>query len=237
MKNALISAVLTLCLCVFIFPCFVSAEEVDGTEPPASDVVETLPEETTPPAEDATPPADEEPAPTPSPEESEPASFTAVDWFYDNLDKIFTGSGLAASIVIAYLFKKKLLPSVGTVVGQISAAVVDIKNGTAESTLMQNADVKAFFEKNQPILDEVHKNADACKKALELVEQSKNEREAMIVSMQELSGVILAMIEGSRLPESVKEKARLGDINTKKLVDSLRIPPSAEIPSESAIQP
>lgn len=236
MKNAIISAVLMMFLCVFIFPCFVSAEETEGVEPPASEV-ETIPEETTPPAEDVTPPADEEPTPTTTPEGSEPASFTAVDWFYDNLDKIFTGSGLAASIVIAYLFRKKLLPNVAAVIGQISTAVVDIKKGAAESSLMQNEDVRAFFEKNQPILDEVHKNADACKKALELVEQSKGEREAMTVAMQEMSSVLLAMIESSRLPESVKEKARLSEINTKKLVDSLRTPPSAEIPSESAIQP
>ena len=59
----------------------------------------------------------------------------------------------------------------------------------------------------------------------------------MTVAMQEMSSVLLAMIEGSRLPESVKEKARLSDIHTKKLVDSLRTPPSTEIPSESAIQP
>lgn len=232
MKKTLLALLLALSmiLCLGI-ACF--AEE--PTDPPAL-------EETAPPAsEETAPPAEDEAAPLPSEDSDEateePASFTFVDWVYDNLDKIFTGTGLAASIVVAYFFKKKLLPSVGVFVTQIMGIVKEIKENASDSALMQNEEIKKFFDKVSPTLDEVHQNADACKKALDLVEQSKNEKEAMTVAMQEMSSVLLAMIESSRLPESVKEKARLSEINTKKLVDSLRTPPSTEIPSESAIQP
>ena len=213
-------------LVLTLFTClgFVSmAEEPsDATDPPVEETV-------TPPAEETEPPAEET--------ETEAASFALVDWIYDHIDKLFSGSCLAVSLIVAYCFRKKLLPTVGNFVTDIMKTVTDIKKESEESTLMQSEDVKAFFDKMSPVLDEVHKNADACKKALDLVEQSGNEREAMITSLQELSSIILAMIEGSRLPESVKEKARLGEINTKKLVDSLMASHSTEISPESAIQP
>lgn len=216
-----------LLLVLTLFTClgFVSmAEEPsDATDPPVEETV-------TPPAEETAPPPTEE-------TETEAASFALVDWIYDHIDKLFSGSCLAVSLIVAYCFRKKLLPTVGNFVTDIMKTVTDIKKKSEESTLMQSEDVKAFFDRMSPVLDEVHKNADACKKALDLVEQSENEREAMITSLQELSSIILAMIEGSRLPESVKEKARLGEINTKKLVDSLRTSHGTEISPESAIQP
>lgn len=223
--------------CILCLAVVCTAEEPSNTEPPVS-------EETAPPSEETTPPSDVV-SPPPSTENTEevektpeePASFTFVDWVYDNLDKIFTGTGLAASLVVAYFFKKKLLPSVGVFVTQIMGIVKEIKENASDSAFMQNEEIKKFFDKVSPTLDEVHQNADACKKALDLVEQSKNEKEAMTIAMQEMSSVLLAMIESSRLPESVKEKARLSEINTKKLVDSLRASCDAEIPSESANQP
>lgn len=197
-------------------------------EPEDPTTTETVEEETAPPATE----------PEVAPEaEPEAASFEIVDWFYANLDKLFSGSCLAVGIAVAYCFRKKLLPTIAGFVTQIMTVVSDIKKGAAESQLMQSEDLKKFFDKVSPVLDEVHNNADACKKALEIVEQTENEREAMIASMQEMSSIILAMIEASRLPESVKEKARLGEVNTKKLVDSLRATHEAEISPVSADKP
>jgi hypothetical protein len=213
--------VLSLFFCLGLVS--LAEEPSDATDPPSEEVV-------TPPAEEITPPPTEE-------AETEAASFALVDWFYAHIDKLFSGSCLAVSLILAYCFRKKLLPTVACFVTDIMKTVTDIKQGASESALMQNEDVKAFFDKVSPVLDDVHKNADACKKALEIAEQSETEREAMIVAMQEMSAIILSMIEASRLPESVKEKARIGEINTKKLVDSLRASKEAEIPSVSATQP
>lgn len=220
-------AALILAIAVIFCLALTCAAAEEPEDPTTTEIVE---EETAPPAT--------EPEPEATPEaEPEAASFEIVDWFYANLDKLFSGSCLAVGIAVAYCFRKKLLPTIAGFVTQIMTVVSDIKKGAAESQLMQSEDLKKFFDKVSPILDEVHNNADACKKALEIVEQTENEREAMIASMQEMSSIILAMIEASRLPESVKEKARLGEVNTKKLVDSLRATQNVEISPVSADKP
>ena len=157
----------------------------------------------------------------PEAEEPSTASSAIADFFVENIGSILAGGSVAASLFIAWLFKKGLLPAVSAYVTKVSAGIGELRDNAEKYETAISDKVEAFFDKATPVLESAEKNAQLFGEAMSTIEQAKNEREAMTIAVRELTSITLAMIESSRLPESVKEKARIGAINAEKAIASI----------------
>lgn len=149
-------------------------------------------------------------------------SETVTAWLGDNLDSIFTGASLGGVAILMYLFKKGLLPAVSGAfvkIGDTVTAAKDKLGAVADETKGAVAD---FIEKFAPILEKVDSLSDTVDKSLAALQRANDEKDLLVSALEESSKLLVDMISASRLPESVKEAARLTKAKHDSLVDSLR---------------
>lgn len=149
-------------------------------------------------------------------------SETIAAWFADNMESIFSGASLGGVAVLMFLFKKGLIPTVGAAVTKISGAVDSAKEKLGEVADGTSAEMKAFANKFAPILERLEGYTDVIDAAMAEVATAKTEKEILIASLEETNKLLLSMIEASRLPESVKEKARLAKAKQDACIEALR---------------
>lgn len=159
-----------------------------------------------------------------APNREEPATWseTFTRWITANLDYIFSAGCFALSAVVMWLFKKGLIPQVITAVGKISDATNEAKTKLGEAADGNSAEMKRFVEKFTPVLEQVEQYSGAFEAATREISRSKSEKEALLASLEESNKLMLMMIEGSRMPESVKEAARLSKTKQDAYIEQLR---------------
>lgn len=143
-------------------------------------------------------------------------------WIGDNIDSIFTGASLGGVAILMYLFKKGLLPMVGAAFGKITETVKDAKEGLDKVAEDAAGELRGFIERFKPVLEKIEAQSSMIEKAMDEINNLKTEREVVAASYEETSALLISMIEGSRLPESVKEKARLTKAKQDTYISSLR---------------
>lgn len=159
-----------------------------------------------------------------TPDEHQPFSETVAKWLASNMNYIFSGACAIASAVLIWLFKRGLIPQMASYLGKVNKTVDEAKNKLGEVADGTDEQVKKFISQFTPALDAVANYADGFKAAMLEVQKSKSEKEAMTNALASQSRLILSMIEAARLPESVKEQARLEKVKMDASIAALRAP-------------
>jgi hypothetical protein len=138
------------------------------------------------------------------------------------MESIFSGAAFGGVAILMFLFKKGLLPAVSTAIVKVGDSASAAKDKLNEVATGIKGEMDGFIEKFSPILEKLDGYTDFIEKAIDEVKASKNEKELLVSALEENSKLLVNMISASRLPESVKEAARLTKAKHDSLVESLR---------------
>ena len=81
-----------------------------------------------------------------------------------------------------------------------------------------NARIDDFCREALPVLQKAEEMTLLLEKSASNIAQANSEREALVRSVDEWNALLMMVIEAARLPESVKEKARLSRVHTEQML-------------------
>lgn len=179
----ILALVLAFSLC-FAFCLFVSAEEADenATEPQIAVSEENGASETV----------------------EEKQGFASVLWDFvaDNADKIFSVANTALAVILMWLYKRSLIPSVGKSLSQINGAVTTTTAALEGQTNEMATTIVGFMQKIEPYLP-------LLKGLTDTLQSAKTEKQAQLVIDKGVFDLLGLIVEAGRVPDSVKEQYRL----------------------------
>lgn len=158
---------------------------------------------------------------------------TIVAWFYDNSSNIFTGASTAVTLVLAYLFKKGLLPSLTSGLSKMNSElgsginnVAAIAEAFSQST---NAQLQEMGSKIEPFLEKAKQVEEASSKMEQTlvdmqfqIKASDTDRQIVEKTLRLQTEMLYSVFISANLPEYQKQQlgARYNEMQS--LIDSLR---------------
>ena len=131
------------------------------------------------------------------------------DFFGDNADKILAGANTALAIILMWMYKRSLIPSVGKSLSQINGAVTTTTAALAEQNNATATSVKLIVDMFQPFLLRTEELTNA-------LTTIKSEKEAQLIINKGVFDLLGMIIETARIPDSVKEQYRLEKVKADK---------------------
>lgn len=137
-------------------------------------------------------------------EEVETKTFGDVvsGFISDHRGELLSVASLILTGILAYLWKKRLLPSVGNSLSQINGAVTLTTAALADKSDAMSQTLLEFLKKIEPYLPML-------KDLAESLQSVKAEKDAQLIINRETVNLLCLMVETARFPDSVKEQARL----------------------------
>lgn len=131
------------------------------------------------------------------------------DFVGDNADKILAGANTALAIILVWMYKRSLIPSVGKSLTMINGAVSETSKTLAEQNNATATSVKLIVDMLQPFLS----RTEGLTTALSTI---KSEKEAQLIINKGVFDLLGMIIETARVPDSVKEQYRLEKVKADK---------------------
>lgn len=125
-----------------------------------------------------------------------------MDFVSDNADTIFAGATTALSLLLMWLFRKSLIPSVGKSLSEINGAVTTTSAALADQTNEMSQSLLGFLKKIEPYLPLLKNLTDS-------LQDVKSEKQAQLVIDKGVFDLLGLIVEAGRVPDSVKEQYRL----------------------------
>ena len=157
---------------------------------------------------------------------------TIVAWFYDNSSNIFTGASTAVTLVLAYLFKKGLLPSLtsgltkmnselGSGINNVAAIAEAFSQSTNAQLQEMGSKIEPFLEKARTVEDISSKMETALVDMQSQIDSSSSERAAMSIVLQMQTDFLYSVFMSANLPEYQKQQMGERYNEMKKVIDTL----------------
>ena len=131
------------------------------------------------------------------------------DFVGDNADKILAGANTALAIILMWMYKRSLIPSVGKSLSQINGAVTTTTAALEEQNNATATSVKLIVDMLQPFLLRTEELTNA-------LSTIKSEKKAQLIINKGVFDLLGMIIETARVPDSVKEQYRLEKVKAEK---------------------
>lgn len=153
-----------------------------------------------------------------SAEEKQTVSAGVSSWIEEHLDYLFSGGCLALSALVLLLFRRGLLPQVSSALSAVRGVIGKADEKLSAAADGTNARIDDFCREALPVLQKAEEMTLLLEKSASNIAQANSEREALVRAVDEWNALLMMVIEAARLPESVKEKARLSRVHTEQML-------------------
>lgn len=143
----------------------------------------------------------------------------------EHLPEILTALSLAVSAVLAFFYKKGLIPmlrgALSGILGGISAMKEKAEESSESFSLISSA-LSARLEKAEQTVDSLSLSLDTAVKALDNLGEQKRETDMLVILFESQVKLIYELLESSNIPESKKEQIRARFNSTEEVLRRLR---------------
>lgn len=157
---------------------------------------------------------------------------TILAWCEENITHIFTGSSLSLSLILAFLFKKGLLPSLTNGLSKITDLLASgvSKLTVATEKMAQSTDerLQAFADRISPVIEGAEKVSEVAKQTeqslkimQEELDRCKKDREVLTVCLNKQTDFLYSVFMSANLPAYQKEQMGESYNDMKKVIASL----------------
>lgn len=144
-------------------------------------------------------------------------SEIVVTWVKTNADKLFTGATFVASLIVAYMYKKGLLPALSIFFSKLSGTLGDgvssIQTVTEALAASTDERLKGFADTIAPAMVKASQAAEIAVKVSETVsnlqiqlEESQTDREVLKTVLEMQSKMFYEFFMAVNLPQYQKDK-------------------------------